>query len=116
MPALSILARCKSLRGTPFDPFGYTHERKRERSLRARYLDFARELATGLRADNKDLALEIAQLPGEVRGYGHVKLAALDVFDKQWDELLAQFRTRQEQRHDSALAMQAGVSNGTRKT
>lgn len=116
MPALSILARCKSLRGTPFDPFGYTRERRRERSLRARYLDFARELASGLRADNKELALQIAQLPGVVRGYGHVKLAALDVLDTQWDELLAQFRARPEQQRDPARAVHAGVSNGTRKT
>jgi indolepyruvate ferredoxin oxidoreductase len=92
MPAFSVLARFKGLRGTPFDPFGYTRERKGERALRDRYLAFVRELATGLRATNKDAALKLAALPDQVRGYGHIKEAAMAKFDAQWPELLARYR------------------------
>jgi indolepyruvate ferredoxin oxidoreductase len=92
MPAFSVLARFKGLRGTLFDPFGYTRERKAERALRDRYLAFVRELATGLRATNKDAALKLAALPDQVRGYGHIKQAAMDKFDAQWPELLARYR------------------------
>ncbi|WP_422802390.1 indolepyruvate ferredoxin oxidoreductase family protein [Telluria beijingensis] len=92
MPVFGVLARCKSLRGGPLDVFGYTAERRRERALRDRYLAFAGTLADSLRADNLDAALALAQLPDGVRGYGHVKLAALDKFDADWERLLAAYR------------------------
>jgi indolepyruvate ferredoxin oxidoreductase len=94
MPVFGALARFKGLRGTPLDPFGYTRERKGERALRDRYLAFVRELASGLRATNKDAALKLAQLPDQVRGYGHIKQAAMDKLDGQWPELLARYRER----------------------
>ena len=92
MPVFGALARFKSLRGGPLDVFGYTAERRRERALRERYLAFADMLATSLRADNMAAALALAQLPDGVRGYGHVKLAALDQFDADWERLLAAYR------------------------
>ena len=92
MPVFGALARFKGLRGTPFDVFGYTHERKRERALRDRYLDLVRELATGLTAENREAALKLAQLPDGVRGYGHVKEAAMDAMDAQWAALMAAYR------------------------
>jgi indolepyruvate ferredoxin oxidoreductase len=92
MPVFGMLARFKGLRGTKLDPFGYTHERKAERALRDRYLAFVRELATGLRADNKEAALKLAALPDQVRGYGHIKQAAMTKFDAQWAELAARYR------------------------
>jgi len=92
MPVFGVLARFKGLRGTPFDPFGYTRERKEERALRDRYLGFVHELASGLRATNKDAALKLAQLPDQVRGYGHIKQAAMDSFASQWQEGMARFR------------------------
>ena len=33
MPVFRLLAKLKFLRGTPFDPFGYTEERRTEREL-----------------------------------------------------------------------------------
>jgi len=95
MPAFGVLARLKGLRGTPFDPFGHTHERRAERALRDRYLAFARELATGLRADNRDAALKLAQLAEGVRGYGHVKAAGMAALEAQWDALMARYRNGQ---------------------
>jgi indolepyruvate ferredoxin oxidoreductase len=95
MPVFGALARLKGLRGTKLDPFGHTRERKAERALRDRYLAFARELASGLRANNKDAALRLAQAPDQVRGYGHIKQAAMDQLDAQWPVLLAGFRGEQ---------------------
>jgi indolepyruvate ferredoxin oxidoreductase len=92
MPVFGALARFKGLRGTPLDPFGYTRERKGERALRDRYLAFARELATSLRLDNREAALKLAALPDQVRGYGHIKQAAMDKLDAQWPELAARYR------------------------
>jgi indolepyruvate ferredoxin oxidoreductase len=92
MPVFGALARLKGLRGTPLDPFGYTRERKGERALRERYLAFVRDLATNLRADNKDAALRLAQAPDQVRGYGHIKQAAMDQLAAQWPGLLAAYR------------------------
>jgi len=92
MPVFGVLARFKGLRGTAFDVFGYTYERKRERAMRDRYLGFVRDLASGLNAENKDAALKLAQLPDAVRGYGHIKEAAMDAMDAQWAELMANYR------------------------
>lgn len=92
MSVFGVLARGKRLRGTALDVFGYTAERRRERALRDRYLAFAEQLADSLRADKLDAALALAQLPDAVRGYGHVKLAALDRFDAEWERLLAAYR------------------------
>ena len=92
MPVFGVLAKLKSLRGTPLDLFGYTEERRRERALRERYLALVDELAASLRADNREVALKLAQLPDQVRGYGHIKLAALDKCDAEWATLIEQLR------------------------
>jgi indolepyruvate ferredoxin oxidoreductase len=95
MPVFGGLARFKSLRGGPLDIFGYTEERKRERGLRERYLAFAEMLATSLNPGNREAALKLAQLPDGVRGYGHIKLAAMDKLDAEWPKLMAQYRGEQ---------------------
>ncbi len=73
-----ILRRFKGLRGTRFDPFGWTEERRKEQALRETYLDGVTRLASELTAQNLDLAIEIASVPDAIRGYGHVKEAAMD--------------------------------------
>jgi indolepyruvate ferredoxin oxidoreductase len=78
MQAFRALAPLKVLRGTPFDVFGYTAERRRERTLRDDYFRFVDEASEKLSADNKGVMLKLAQLPEKVRGYGHVKLAAME--------------------------------------
>jgi indolepyruvate ferredoxin oxidoreductase len=93
MKGFGGLARLKGLRGTPLDIFGYTQERRRERALRDRYLAFARDLAASLTPHNKAAALKLAQLPEQVRGYGHVKLAAMDQMDAAWQTHTAELRT-----------------------
>jgi indolepyruvate ferredoxin oxidoreductase len=76
--AFKALAPLKVLRGTPLDIFGYTAERKREKALRDDYFKFIDELVGSLSQDNKALMLKVAQLPEQVRGYGHIKLRNME--------------------------------------
>ncbi|WMT75008.1 indolepyruvate ferredoxin oxidoreductase family protein [Bradyrhizobium sp. Ash2021] len=77
-PAFRMLARLKILRGTPLDPFGYTHERRMERNLIAWYEALLTELLPLLHAGTAGSLAEIASLPMEIRGYGPVKQAAVE--------------------------------------
>ena len=74
--AFGVLAKLKGLRGTAFDPFGYSVERRHERAAFALYVATVERLLTGLTPGNYDLALKIASLPLAVRGFGPVKAAA----------------------------------------
>ena len=69
----ALLARAKRLRGTRFDPFGRTAERRMERRLIADYESLMRELASNLEPHNHAFAVELARLPLHMRGFGHVK-------------------------------------------
>ena len=73
-----VLAAMKPLRGTIFDIFGYTEERKVERALIGEYESLLERLIGGLTPDHMPLAIEIAALAQDVRGYGHVKEAAVN--------------------------------------
>ena len=74
--AFGILAKMKRLRGTAFDPFGYSAERRHERAAFGEYAAKVDRLLARLRPDNLDLAVQIAALPLAVRGFGPVKAAA----------------------------------------
>ncbi|NGN42641.1 indolepyruvate ferredoxin oxidoreductase family protein [Mesorhizobium sp. CGMCC 1.15528] len=82
-PVFGILVRFKRLRGTRFDPFGRTEERRMERQLIADYFAMMEDLSARLSADNHATAIELAKLPEEVRGFGHVKLAAVERYEKR---------------------------------
>ena len=73
MNAFRVLARFKGLRGTAFDIFGRTAERRMERKLLADYEALVDEMLGKLSPGNVALAVEIASLPEHIRGYGHVK-------------------------------------------
>ncbi|MGZ5235645.1 MAG: indolepyruvate ferredoxin oxidoreductase family protein [Caldimonas sp.] len=91
LPMLRLLARGKFLRGTPFDPFGRTEERKLERRLIAEYEARVDELLAGLAPDKVAVAVAIANVPASIRGYGHVKLASLAIARAREKELLNRF-------------------------
>jgi indolepyruvate ferredoxin oxidoreductase len=78
LKAFGVLARGKRLRGTAFDVFGRTEERKRERALIGAYeadMDLAQErLGRGHDAE----ILKLLELPDQIRGFGPVKLAAME--------------------------------------
>ncbi|MCH7550306.1 MAG: indolepyruvate ferredoxin oxidoreductase family protein, partial [Proteobacteria bacterium] len=92
MTAFKVLARLKVLRGTPFDIFGITAERRMERRLIGEYEAVVKELLDGLNTDNHALAVEIAELPMRIRGFGHVKERNRRVAKDCEEQLLADFR------------------------
>jgi indolepyruvate ferredoxin oxidoreductase len=92
MTAFRVLAKLKRLRGTPFDPFGMTEERRTERRLISEYEATVSELLERLDRDNHKFAVEIANIPDHIRGFGHVKRRHLNEAKKKEAELLAAFR------------------------
>jgi indolepyruvate ferredoxin oxidoreductase len=92
LPAFKGLAKLKILRGTALDPFGYTRERKVERALIEDYEALVEELLTGLTTDNHALAIRLASVPDDIKGYGHVKDAHLEKARRKQTELLQQWR------------------------
>jgi indolepyruvate ferredoxin oxidoreductase len=98
-PAFGVLEKLKFLRGTPFDPFGRTAERRMERQLIEDYFDLVAELSAGLNIGHHAFAVELAGLPDMVRGFGHVKLASVARFEKRKTDLVAKWRARKPLTH-----------------
>jgi indolepyruvate ferredoxin oxidoreductase len=92
LKAFGVLAKLKGLRGTAFDIFGRTEERRMERALIGEYRACVEELLGRLDAGNHALAVEIARIPEEIRGYGHVKERHLAAARPKWERLMAQWR------------------------
>lgn len=91
--AFGLLSRLRFLRGSAFDPFGYTGERKLERQLIVDYEVLMNELLERLTPDNHHLAVELASLPEQIRGFGHVKVRHLEEVKKREAALLARFHS-----------------------
>ncbi len=85
------LARCRRLRGTLFDPFGYTAERRMERGLPQLYCSSIRRLQNELDTDRYGLAVSIAAAPQQIRGFGHVKRASLERVNAEENRLWSLF-------------------------
>ena len=90
--AMRALVRMKGLRGTKLDLFGYTQERRTERSLIRQYRDSIEEILATLTEAKLALALEIANIPQDIRGYGHVKARHLAVAEPKWQALMSRWR------------------------
>ncbi len=71
--AFKLLAKLKGLRGTSFDPFGRTAERKMERRLVEDYFAMIDKRIAGLKPAQIPLLAKLARLPETIRGYGHIK-------------------------------------------
>ena len=91
-PLFRLLAKFKFLRGTAFDPFGYSAERKTERALVRDYEAMLEEVLAKLNADNHHIAVGLAAIPEKIRGFGHVKLRHLKAAKADEAALLDQFR------------------------
>ena len=87
--AFKLLAKLKGLRGGAFDLFGYTAERKMERALIAEYRGMIEGVLRSLDADNYATAVELAALPEQIRGFGHVKEKAVAEYRARVEELLS---------------------------
>jgi indolepyruvate ferredoxin oxidoreductase len=90
--AFGVLSRLKGLRGTALDPFGRSDERRMERALIEEYKACVDELLPRLDAGNAELAAEIARIPEEIRGYGHVKARHLAAARVKWQALMQRWR------------------------
>ena len=97
LPVLRVLSKLRFLRGTAFDPFGYHSERLMERGLVLHYEKTLRTLCEGLSERTLELAIQLAEIPQIVRGYGPVKAARVD-----------EFHTREKLLLDSWASLRAG--------
>jgi indolepyruvate ferredoxin oxidoreductase len=91
-PVFRVIAALKGLRGTLFDIFGYTKERKIERQLLRDYETLLAEISDKLAPDNHASAVALASIPEKIRGFGHVKQAHIEAAKTQEQHLFEQFR------------------------
>ena len=98
MVLFRLLAKLKGLRGTTFDVFGKTEERRTERELIGQYRASVEQVIAGLDASNHALAVEIARIPEQIKGYGHVKERNLKPARERWAALMAQWGSTGSQR------------------
>ncbi len=91
MPVFRLLAGLRQLRGSPLDPFGYLAERRQERRLRDDYEALMHQVSNTLSSANLNTAVELANLPDDIRGYGHIKHAAVAAVKKREQDLRRAF-------------------------
>jgi len=87
-----VLAQFKFLRGTALDIFGRTDERQTERALIKEYKDAVHELLASLNSDNHALAVKMANVTEQIKGFGHVKEKHLAAVMVQWQNCMDAFR------------------------
>lgn len=97
LPAFRLLAKLKGLRGSRWDIFGYTTERKMERQLVEEYRALIGSLLPDIQVGNYDVALALAKLPQDMRGFGHIKEKNVEKAQQRQQTLLAQFRGKEEE-------------------
>ena len=94
LTSFKLIAKLKGLRGTAFDIFGKTAERRMERALVADYRKSMEAVIHKLSAENTQtllpIALDIARIPDSIKGFGHVKEKNTAVARLKWDMLMKQ--------------------------
>jgi len=93
LTGFKLLKHFKVLRGTPLDIFGNTDEREMERALIGEYVASLDEVLAKLNVDNHSLALEIANLPDTIKGFGHVKARNVVAVRSKWVGLMERWRS-----------------------
>lgn len=89
---LRWMAKGKGLRNTVLDPFGYTHERRMERRFWREYQSLLNSLSKNLNQANYATALELAELPQQLRGFGPVKMESAKKYEARFAELSQQLK------------------------
>ncbi|MBL8443811.1 MAG: hypothetical protein JNK52_07150, partial [Zoogloeaceae bacterium] len=97
------LARLKRLRGSRWDPFGHTAERRMERELIRTYEGDVELLLERLGFLLMPQAIEIAALPERIRGYGHVKMKSVAAFEAERARLLVAWQDQSRKPAESPL-------------
>jgi indolepyruvate ferredoxin oxidoreductase len=94
-PWVRVVFRClaplRFLRGTSFDLFAYTQERRQERELVPEYRRAIEGLLPRLHAGNYEAAVAFAKIPEHIRGYGHVKARHLQTTRPLWAAALQKY-------------------------
>ena len=85
------LLKTKRLRGTRFDPFGQSEERKTERALIDSYRTTIDTIVLLLTEDNYDQAITLANVADQIRGYDTVKMANVEQYRSDLAEALKEF-------------------------
>ncbi|MDX5409851.1 MAG: indolepyruvate ferredoxin oxidoreductase family protein [Thauera sp.] len=94
LKAMRTLAKFRHLRGSMLDPFARSHDRKLDRELIAEYERVVEEILLNLDRSNHEAAIELAAIPDQIRGYGHVRERYLASARKRQAALLEDFRHR----------------------
>ena len=76
-PLFAVLARIKGLRGTVFNPFGHSAERKMERQLIGWFETLMARCERDITEATANVWAQILAAPMEIRGYGPVKHEAV---------------------------------------
>ena len=91
MNLFKFISKFKFLRGTYFDLFGYFEERKIERLLINKYKNLIQEICPKLTIDNYSLAVEIASIPDQIRGFGYIKKKNIEIAKNCENKLMSMF-------------------------
>ena len=75
------------LRGSRLDPFGYSAERRSDRALITEFRDRVTRALADLTPETYATAVDIASVPGDIRGFGHVREASLEQARDAWARL-----------------------------
>jgi len=101
LTGFKLLAKLKVLRGGVFDLFGRSEERRTERALIGEYQASINEVLQALNAANHAAAIDVARIPEQIKGYGHVKARHLTTARANWVAAMAAYRNP----HDNAQAV-----------
>jgi indolepyruvate ferredoxin oxidoreductase len=99
---LKLTAKMRFLRGTWFDFMGKSDERKMERRLITDYEELMAIFENDLRPDNLDKAAELARIPQDIRGYGHVKEKSVKLMDIKRKNMIDEFKAPLKKTKDAA--------------
>lgn len=111
-PVFRVLQHGKRLRGSTFDPFGWTQERRMERSLISEFEALLDEIAERLTPANHMTAVALASSPMRMRGFGHVKAANVEKVRVEQADLLAGMQRELGHRAATSISPEAAPGEG----
>ena len=94
--AFKIISYFKFLRGTKFDIFGYTTERKKERALVKKTMNTIEQISEVIEEYNYKKIIEFLDIPLSIKGYGHIKEKNMNIAEAKWDQALEKLIKRND--------------------
>lgn len=96
LPGLKLLARMKWIRQSPLNPFGWSADRRLEKTLITEYENALEQILPRLTAENHETAVAVANLPDDIRGFGPVKQASAGEARQKAMQLLVRFNANRD--------------------